>query len=234
MKKNAFTLAETLITLVVIGVVAAITIPVIEIKHQKDQTVIQLKKAYSDFARAALLSQTIHGDIGSWDFSLNNHNFFDTYFYPYINLSEQSIADAKKDNIRYLQTSGQEETGLLIMRDQGTIVELMSGCQIFTYPLNYGGTGSEHARRCYAVDINGYRKPNKFGRDLFMLCVDSERGVIPHGWNDNESATVKKTRQQLLNGPSQYSYQCSKKARGMWCAAVIMNDGWQIKKDYPW
>lgn len=234
MKKKAFTLAETLIALTVIGVVAAITIPIIENKHLKDQTVIQLKKAYSDFSNAALMAQTIYGDIGSWDFSLNNHNFFDTYFYPYINISEQSIAEAKTKNIKYLQTSGTEETSLLIMRNQGTIVELLSGCQIFTYPLNYGGTGSEHKRRCYAVDINGYKKPNKFGRDLFMFCIDSEKGIIPHGWNDNEAATVKKTRQQLLNGPSPYSYQCSKKARGMWCAAVIMNDGWQIKKDYPW
>ena len=91
---------------------------------------------------------------------LNNHNFFDTYFYPYINLSEQSIADAKKDNIRYLQTSGQEETGLLIMRDQGEIVELISGCQIFTYPLAYS-SGTSVQRKCYAIDINGYKKPNK-------------------------------------------------------------------------
>ena len=43
----------------------------------------------------------------------------------------------------------------------------------------------------------------------------------------------KKTREQLKKNSS-YNYQCSRKARGMWCAALIMKDGWQIKEDYPW
>ena len=37
---KGFTLAETLITLVVIGVVAALTVPSLIVKHQKEETVI--------------------------------------------------------------------------------------------------------------------------------------------------------------------------------------------------
>ena len=44
LKKLSFTLSEVLITLVVIGIIAAITVPVIVSKHQKEQTEIQLKK----------------------------------------------------------------------------------------------------------------------------------------------------------------------------------------------
>ncbi len=30
------------------------------------------------------------------------------------------------------------------------------------------------------------------------------------------------------------SYACSKSGRGQFCAALIMIDEWEIKKDYPW
>ena len=45
--KKAFTLAEVLITLGIIGVVAAITIPGLITKYQKLVTVVKLKKVYS-------------------------------------------------------------------------------------------------------------------------------------------------------------------------------------------
>ena len=73
MKKLAFTLAETLIALAIIGVVTAITIPTLQIKHQKEQTVIQLKKAYSDFSNAVVMSSTENSDFSTWDYGLNSH-----------------------------------------------------------------------------------------------------------------------------------------------------------------
>lgn len=236
-KKNiAFTLAETLITLTIIGVIAAITVPTLQVQHQKEQTIVQLKKAFSDISRAVVMARIDFGDPSSWDYTLNNNEFFNEYLFPFIQLSSQSIKDARDENITYKQTSGQVENGLLIMRDQGKIVELASGCQIFTYPLAYS-TDATMKRKCYAIDINGYRNPNKFGRDLFMFCIDGIQGkVLPHSWDDQEKPgqVKKRTRDQLLKGPSSFSYQCSKNARGMWCAALIMADGWQIKDDYPW
>ena len=234
MKKMAFTLAETLIALAIIGVVAAITIPTIQIKHQKEQMAIRLKKAYSDFSNAVVMSATQNSDFSTWDYGLNSHDFFNTYLYPFVQLSSQTISQARNEDTVYYKLSGGVENGLLVMRDQGRIVELISGTQFFTYPLGYSGTGSQYKRKCFAVDINGYKKPNKFGRDLFMFCIDKDRGVTPHYWDDNEPTTVKRTRQQLLSGSSSQSYQCNKRSRGMWCAAVIMNDNWQIKDDYPW
>jgi prepilin-type N-terminal cleavage/methylation domain-containing protein len=46
-EKKGFTLAEILITLAIIGVVAALTLPVLVKKYQKHQMIVQLKKAYS-------------------------------------------------------------------------------------------------------------------------------------------------------------------------------------------
>ena len=46
--KKGFTLAEVLITLGVIGVVAAMTIPTMITNYEKKQTAIEVKKAYTE------------------------------------------------------------------------------------------------------------------------------------------------------------------------------------------
>lgn len=56
-KTVAFTLAEVLITLGIIGIVAAITIPGLVANYQKTQHVSRLKKAYAEF-NAALRQMT--------------------------------------------------------------------------------------------------------------------------------------------------------------------------------
>lgn len=52
MNKKAFTLAEVLITLGIIGVVAAMTLPTINAKYKEKVMVTQLKKTYSEFENA--------------------------------------------------------------------------------------------------------------------------------------------------------------------------------------
>ena len=64
--------------------------------------------------------------------------------------------------------------------------------------------------------------------------IKSPKGIIGKITDDGELYTVSKTRSVLLNGPSKNKYNCSKSARGEWCAAVIMLDNWEIKDDYPW
>ena len=58
----AFTLAEILITLGIIGVVAAMTIPSIIIDYQKKHTVEALKKAYSTLDQALVSSIFENGE----------------------------------------------------------------------------------------------------------------------------------------------------------------------------
>ena len=55
--KKAFTLAEVLITLGVIGVVAAMTLPSLIQKHNEKVIVTQLKKVYSTFSQAYKMAE---------------------------------------------------------------------------------------------------------------------------------------------------------------------------------
>ena len=81
--KQAFTLAEMLITLGIIGVVAAMTIPALMAHFQQEQTVTRLKKALSVINQAYRLS---YDDVGEPEsaFKLGAEEYFKTYWAPYI------------------------------------------------------------------------------------------------------------------------------------------------------
>ena len=71
-KRAAFTLAEVLITLGIIGVVAAMTIPTLIQDHREKQRVTQLKKVYSVLSQAFVMAQAEYGDIQTWDYATTN------------------------------------------------------------------------------------------------------------------------------------------------------------------
>ena len=72
LKKAAFTLAEVLITLGIIGVVAALTLPALIQNYHEKQRVTQLKKAYSVMQNAFLMAQEEYGDVTDWGLTITN------------------------------------------------------------------------------------------------------------------------------------------------------------------
>lgn len=66
MKKNytAFTLAEVLITLGIIGVVAAMTLPALVNKYKERELITQVKKTYTSINQALALAQVKYGTPG--------------------------------------------------------------------------------------------------------------------------------------------------------------------------
>ncbi len=65
-KKKAFTLAEVLITLGIIGIVAAMTLPTLVQKYKEKQRVTQLKKAYSILNQAFTMAVNDYGTPDNW------------------------------------------------------------------------------------------------------------------------------------------------------------------------
>ena len=68
-RKLALTLAEVLIVIGIIGVVAAMTIPTLITNYQKQTTVEQLKKTYSEISQIIRRSEVDNGPVESWDFA---------------------------------------------------------------------------------------------------------------------------------------------------------------------
>ena len=83
--RKAFTLAEVLITLGIIGVVAALTIPSLISNYQKNQTVTQLQKFYTNMNQAIKLSEIENGPAAEWEYGqVNSGDDTETWFNTYI------------------------------------------------------------------------------------------------------------------------------------------------------
>lgn len=230
-KEYAFTLAEILITLGIIGIVAAMTIPTLISNYQKQQTVVKLKETYSQLAQAIKMSEYDNGELSGWD--LNSANWFDKYLAKYLKGSEEDWKVTK--STPYKETSGKKETGLAIITNDSTSFVLLNGVQILTLK---GASNDFKNRRGILIDINGAKtKPNKLGRDAFYFVISNEYGLIPVGKYKTPECTPPingNPGRDYLKNTTCLRYACNKESRGLYCAALIITDGWTIAKDYPW
>jgi len=112
--KSAFTLAEVLITLAIIGVVAAMTIPTLISNYQEKVTVTKLKKAYAVMNQAMRLAVVNHGTVDTW--GLTPNSFINDEENPYI-YTDGTIAscdrfiDILTENLKVAKRCTYEECG---------------------------------------------------------------------------------------------------------------------------
>ncbi len=224
---KGFTLAETLITLVIIGVVAALTVPNLIIKHQKEETVTRLKKAYSSLAQTTLRATSEHGPISTWEVPevANNEGakqFLNTYLVPYLNVIKlPSTSGEGKWNNKYTFLNGNPATfhGVRFYLSDGT-----------SFTADFRENSTTTKRLLVYIDVNGDKKPNKMGRDIFevnywILSSNKNNFGKVRFWGEGNK------RETLL---ASSSYNCNKNDSGSGCGALILADSWQIKDDYPW
>lgn len=226
---NAFTLAEVLITLGIIGVVAMMTIPSLVMTQQKQVTASRLKKAYSTFYQAVEMSKNDNGDPTNWDNpSLSDAamiNWWNKYIVPYLGTSQtctgSQIADCWVARGSYLDGTSVPFSTIYpnaVLKD-GTVFHVS------------GIDSSVNPTAClFIIDINGKQGPNTFGKDLFMAFFRFASNPIGsvEFLGSGRSDTI------LLNSDP---YGCNKTAgsfKGYYCGRLIMLEGWQIKDDYPW
>ena len=107
--KKAFTLAEVLITLGIIGVIAALTLPGLIQGYRKKVTETALKKAYTQLYQALEQAQTDNGEAINWnweDYQTYDRDsaeaFLQEYFYPYFNIIGRSAVQQHKDKLKYV------------------------------------------------------------------------------------------------------------------------------------
>ncbi len=221
-KKLAFTLAEILITLGVIGIVAALTMPALVVKHRKLVVEASLKKFYSTVNQAILLSINDNGETKDWNFATSNtpesiENFYSTYLKNYIMDVETKIEDigGKSYFVVYF-ADGSVSAISYYGRDWNFCIEpkalqhkdVNAGIKCFTfgfYP-NFP-LGSEFANSNY------YNKGvEPFVRNL-VLDEDGNNAL------DENGNTIYTTEKDLY---SQKLY-----------AKIIQLNGWKIPDDYP-
>lgn len=221
----AFTLAEVLITLGIIGIVAAMTLPTIIANNKKKEVSTKLKKFYSSLNQAVLLSEIDNGDVRYWDFSSDGlqdddgnkdqnvnaelcEKFFNKYISKYLKYVkyEKGVNGSKDDNpgVTVLTTNR-------IMFADGSIVYL-----------NFGTCAD------YIIDVNGDKKPNEYGYDRFMFNICPNTSIQ---LNRNEKVTAYAGGSNI-NTHEKALAQCKTSAGR--CARLLQLNNWEFPDDYPY
>ena len=221
-KKKAFTLAEVLIVLAIIGVVAALTMPMLMNNYQKTQQVVALKKVYSQISDAI---DRVMIDSDSEKFTevtiLNGDDadpkaFLKQYFRvsKYCELKDFAKCFPEVTSIDKGSTGNPAYGNMtcIIAKDGASICVRPSG----------GTLGYGSAPAMFVVDTNGPNKPNVAGRDVFTFSVywDGSVDEIDPNQREANGATARSGRID----------QCEVNMYGAGCLSKIIDDGW--KMDY--
>ena len=208
-RTKAFTLAEVLITLTIIGIIAALTIPTLIQSYKKHEAEAKIKLSYSLLSNALKMAEAEYGPIKETipsSASEFQSTWVDNYILPYLKVSEIKTFPS---HYAYYLNGGGTGTSSTVWRthDRRNIVLQNGLVMAFNVDPNT-------SVMYILIDINGIKNPNKYGVDLFTLIIPKSTGKLtPLTYNAGSFCTLTK--------------------EGTDCFNKIMKNGWRIPDDYP-
>lgn len=174
--KIAFTLAEVLITVGIIGVVAAMTIPSLIQSYKEKATVTAVKQSYSIFAQALKMVTIDNPDLSALtDSSLSakeNSQIMFKEISKHIKKVKSCDVDKKCiGNTYYLNLNNEKVSNWDTYNNLVTGV-LANGTSFWILSLPASISGEETYAGQIGIDINGNKRPNKFGVDFFWFTFN--------------------------------------------------------------
>ena len=199
--RKAFTLAEILITMGIIGVVSAMTVPALNQSWQRDAYTTQLRKIYSEVAQAAVRCKTDNNVQSLLEARINastiKEKFIDNNFTVIKHCASKSGCLADKYKTVNGTTVESKD-----FHACNTVDVIASGAVLCTY-----WSSANQIR--IIVDVNGLKDPNIIGRDLFAMQIDKDGKV-----DDIDSKSV-------FDGSKTNPLESG-------ALGQIMNDGWKM------
>lgn len=210
LNSKGFTLAEVLITLGIIGIIAAMTLPTLVNKYQERITVTKVKKFYSLMNQVLQHAITDNGSIDQWSYIKEGANApdvsslgksssaFASKFKPYLKISKDCgdntgciakqfyYLNGNRYNVDY---DGSKRYYKMILTDGLTLwirdnynpsLPNQTECELTD-------AGVNNICGVLWLDTNGKNPPNKFGVDVFCFYIMKNR-ILPHALDDCKSS----------------------------------------------
>lgn len=224
-KTEGFTLAEVLITLGIIGIVAAITLPVITQEYRQKILETGLARFYSTINQAFKASELENGEQRYWEFSNNSCEFYKKYLNKYLKTIRYECGYYNKvGNQGYSKVNDERFVGIYL--PSGDMAVFSYG-RVFTYIAK----AHQHYGAYTAIMSGGPTDEKlRYGTELFVFEMRAT------GLDDNKFIYDSKIGVEPFNGLKRYTNQdimnqCIDKR--MSCAELIRRNGWKIPKNYP-
>ena len=206
--KAAFTLAEVLITLGIIGVVAAMTIPTLISNYKERVTITKVKQTFSYLTQAYTYSVLENGTPETWKlgtgmYDSNAHVAMANYFKPYFKLSKDCVGKSKDyvmENCLAIASDG------ITGEAMATSMRLNNGVTIkfrMWSPDCAAGYANDNNEFTTCGAITAYIDPmssnQKSGRNIFEFYL-TKKGVVPMGM-DGSGLTFEKACNLNISNP---------------------------------
>ena len=181
-QKSAFTLAETLIVMGIIGVVAALTLPNLNSSTGDKEKVVKLKKIYQNLSDAYGRAVVVYGPSDEWCTN-------------YTGNCVQRRAERLMEFLKITKTCGFSANGACFNSSQ---TNTLNGAKASSENRNvyYGfvtadGTSmSVSPYQGVVIDIDGPIKgSNTWGKDIFIFDIDlaGNVGIYPSGFGHSDN-----------------------------------------------
>lgn len=231
-KKIAFTIAEILITLGIIGIVAAITIPAVQNNYINRQYTAKLEKAYTQFAQALIRLTNDYGCDGLACTGLfptvADNNVFGDALVQYFNVAKNCQSTTNKG---CMSSSVSTQTDGSLTRSSmdagpGPYRFVSADGVSFSFQ-SYPNAGAncndmignfKHHCADLFIDVNGLQGPNNYGRDIFEFAIVNDNGPAIYPYGGSKLAYWKS-----FNGCNPPSY-----LQGVYCGGRVMEESWQM------
>lgn len=183
--KKAFTLAEVLVTLMIVGVIATLTIPSLKESADVNAYIAQCKKANSTISNVTGILKSEKGPVRYWRGVENADKLAELY--------------AEKMNIL-----GAPEGNVLNVADGmvWTFEAPSAGCEGNTFL-------TQRSCLMMSVDVNGEKPPNRTGADRFYFSVKADDKVYAAGAGPAGSDPIAEPAEVMTCSPTVIDETCT-------------------------
>ena len=224
----AFTLAEVLITLGIIGVVSAMTVPTLMQNYQRQSYVTQLHKVYNEMSQALLRYQTDKNAVNLREAGLTSANAVNSFITTYLKV----VKDCGNDFSACFGSDYKKINGTSLSFGEASsaagVFVLAGGQSIAIFSRNSDSQQYSNSIATILVDVNGKKGPNIQGRDFYQMDIYSTDGgpVIDEMiWNVTQQPPFTEAQRN-----TQFNSYCVAGGSGNFhgCFGKILNDNWQM------
>ena len=222
-----------MITLSIIGVVAAMTLPSLIQKNVEKTTVAQLKKTYSAMSQAYLSILSEEGSPDTWGLAdkmtEGGGKVLMDRFAKYLKIIK-NCGTTEKGCYSEGSSDTQGNTAAKAVLGDGSAISLKVWNQ--ACGASYGGIKQLQGMcAILEVDVNGLKKPNKQGQDIFRFFI-TKTSIYPYGTAMQEDQSTENTEDNLT-----FEHCARHKGDSLGCTAwVLYNENMEYLRcsDLSW
>ncbi len=228
--KQGNTLSETMIAMMIVGVVFTICVGTMVADYNKKQTVTRLQKMYSVLSQVMERASIENGFPDSWEFpeklsEIGSYSFFEKYLRHNLVLS-RDCKNSTDGSCAYTfkELDGTEKS----LNSTWTRFYLNDGAFIALQTIPSG----DYKVVYFYVDTNGKKRLNVVARDIFLFEYWIQNDEHPDYVGKLLPFGHEYSRSELISASNDNN--CNSSKNGNYCSSLIMKDNWRIIPGYPW